>query len=115
MSLKEREQGKEAFLSGNKRFLVATPSSGGTGLNLQVCGCTTAIYYSNSFNSVQRWQSEDRIHRFGTKGTCTYFDLVADHSLDEEILYNLQSKKALSALTLDDLKMMVKRTFAKNR
>lgn len=104
----EKDKSVKGWLNKEKRFLVATPASGGTGLNLQVSGCTTAIYYSNSENSIQRWQSEDRIHRIGTKGTCTYFDLVARKSRDEEIIYNLQSKKALSALTLDDIRISLR-------
>lgn len=87
----------------DQRFLVATPSSGGTGLNLQG-KCTRAIYYSNSFNAIDRWQSEDRIHRIGTKGVVTYVDLICRNTIDSAILDNLRQKKNLSALTLDQIK-----------
>ena len=107
-----REEALNSFLSNEKRFFIATPGSGGTGLNLQTGGCTTAVYYSNSENSVQRWQSEDRIHRIGSKGTCVYYDLIAKQSRDEEILFNLLRKKVLSSLTLDDLKLSVSKLLA---
>ena len=57
-------------------YLVASPEAAGTGLNLQGI-CRTNIYYSNSFNSLARWQSEGRTWRDGTTGTVTYIDLVA--------------------------------------
>ena len=91
------------WMRGDVRFLVATPGTGGTGLNLQGA-CRRAIYHSNSENSIERWQSEDRIHRIGTTGVCTYHDLVARGSRDLAILANLRGKKSLSDLTLDDIR-----------
>ena len=86
-----------------KNYLVATPGSAGTGLNLQICN--RAIYYSNSENSIQRWQSEDRIHRIGASGDhCLYIDLIARGSRDIKILQNLREKKDLSDLTLDGIR-----------
>lgn len=101
----ERDQAKNLFLSGKKRFFVSNPSAGGTGLNLQG-SCTTAIYYSNSFNAVDRWQSEDRIHRIGTTDSVTYIDLICRKSVDGHILKNLMNKKSLSDLALDQVRKM---------
>ena len=73
---------------------ISTIASAGVGLNLQGGGCRRAIYYSNSENSIQRWQSEDRIHRIGATGDfVTYTDLVARGSRDAPILANLKKKK----------------------
>ena len=102
----EREEAKEGFLSGKYRFFVSNPAAGGTGLNLQG-KCTTAIYYTNSFDAIQRWQSEDRIHRIGTKGTCTYIDLICRGSIDNRILANLRDKKSLSDLAIDEIRRMM--------
>ena len=86
-------------------LFVATPGSGGTGLNLQKSGCTHAIYFSNAENYVHRVQSEDRIHRIGAQGdSILYTDIVARGSRDYPILANLRAKKDLSAVTLGDLK-----------
>jgi SNF2 family DNA or RNA helicase len=86
-------------------YFVSNQSCGGTGLNLQG-ECRTAIYYSNSFNSIDRWQSEDRIHRIGTTKTVTYFDLICTGSPDRKILANLRAKKNLSNMVLSDIKEM---------
>lgn len=106
-----RERAKETFLDPQSgvRFFVANPAAAGVGLNLQG-ECRTAIYYSNSFNAIERWQSEDRIHRIGTTGTVTYFDLIARGSFDRKILANLRAKKNLSDWVLDDIRRLVDET-----
>ena len=101
------DKDKKSFINlwkkGDVRFLVATPAAAGVGLNLQG-RCTRAIYYSNSENAIHRWQSEDRIHRIGTKGIVTYVDMVCTASRDRAILKNLRGKKCLSDLRLEDIK-----------
>ena len=91
------------FFSKQVQLLVTTPAKLGTGYNLQIGGCTDAIYYSNSENSIDRWQSEDRIHRIGTKGICNYTDIVGTNTRDSRILANLQAKKSLADYVLDDI------------
>ena len=101
----ERKSAISTFLDpGSKvRFFVSNPQAGGVGLNLQG-DCQRAIYYSNSYSSIDRWQSEDRIHRIGTNGACVYTDLVAKASPDVKILQSLRSKKAISQMALGDIK-----------
>lgn len=99
----ERQAAKDAFLSGEARIFVSNPKTGGVGLNLQG-DCETVIYYSNSFDALDRWQSEDRVHRTGMKRAVTYFDIVARKSVDRVILRNLRAKKSISDLTLDDIR-----------
>ena len=88
---KERRQKRlDMWLQGEFRLLVATTGTIGEGLNLQGL-CHRAIYYSNSENSIARWQSEDRIHRIGIHKACTYTDIIAKGSRDH-ILANLKKK-----------------------
>lgn len=104
-----REAALTSFLAeegGSDRVaqvFLANPQSAGTGLNLQGL-CQRALYFSNSFNAIDRWQSEDRIHRIGTKGVVTYTDMVGKGTLDNYILSNLRKKRGLSDYILDDLK-----------
>lgn len=103
----ERSRAKEKFLSGEARCFVSNPKTGGVGLNLQG-DCQTVIYFSNSFDAVDRWQSEDRVHRTGMKAPVTYFDIVARKSVDRLILRNLRTKKSISDLTLDEIRKAIK-------
>jgi SNF2 family DNA or RNA helicase len=103
-----RYEAVKEFISGQVRYFISNQASGGVGLNLQLGGCQTNIYYSNSFNALHRWQSEDRTHRLGTKGAVTYFDIVATASVDRVILKNLRAKKSLSDLSLDDIRQSIR-------
>ena len=104
---KQRAANVEAFLNGEARIFLSNPQAGGTGLNLQRGGCTHAIYYSNSYNAIDRWQSEDRIHRIGTTGAVVYTDLIAKGSIDAAILNNLKRKKGLADLALGDIRKIL--------
>jgi superfamily II DNA/RNA helicase len=100
----ERIVAKEKFMSGEATELLATPGAAGKGVDGLQNVCQDAIYYSNSYNAIDRWQSEDRIHRIGMAGTASYFDLIARGSIDRAILRNLKTKKDISAMALDDIK-----------
>jgi hypothetical protein len=107
-SPKARLQNLDLFLNANSsvRYLVASPEAAGTGLNLQGI-CRTNVYYSNSFNSLARWQSEGRTWRDGTTGSVVYIDLVAKGSPDSRILQNLKDKKSISDLALDEYRKLI--------
>jgi SNF2 family DNA or RNA helicase len=81
------------------RVFIGNPAAAGTGLNLAVAN--TVIYYSNDFNADTRWQSEDRTHRIGMTGTCTYIDLFAPATVDSKIISALKSKKSISNMVID--------------
>jgi len=104
-NVKDRDGSLRAFLAKEARFLVANPAAGATGLNIQSSGCETVIYYNNSFDFVHRYQSEARTHRMGTSVSVFYFDLVAQKTIDSHVLKNLQNKKSVSDLTLDDIRL----------
>lgn len=105
---RDRAEAVTSFLSPTgARVFLANPQSAGVGLNLQG-GCQRALYFSNSFSAIDRWQSEDRIHRIGTNGAVTYTDLIANKSIDSYILRNLRSKKSLSDLVLGDIRQMMR-------
>lgn len=98
----DREEAKRAFVSGDARIFIANPAAAGIGLNLNVA--SEVIYYSNSFDAEQRWQSEDRAHRIGMKCPVTYYDLVVPGTVDRKILSTLKKKKNLADMTIDGLK-----------
>ena len=99
----QRARSKAAFVAGDKQFLVSNPAVGGTGLTFLMA--KTHVYYSNSFNLVERQQSEDRSHRIGQDVSVEYIDLVAEGTVDEKIISMLQAKQDIaSKITGDQLK-----------
>jgi SNF2 family DNA or RNA helicase len=85
-----------------KVAFVAHPKSGGMGLTL--IEARMAIYYSNSYESESRIQSEDRIHRMGMDDNrgATIVDLV-HLPTDEQVLERLKSNRRLELMTMGEL------------
>jgi SNF2 family DNA or RNA helicase len=81
------------------KVLISNSQKGGIGLNL-TCA-STCIYFSNNFNAEIRWQSEDRIHRHGQENHCVYVDLIAQGTIDNQILAALREKKNVADSVLD--------------
>lgn len=99
-----RHEAKRRFMEDPScRIFLANPQSAGTGLDGLQTVCTQALYYSNGFNAIDRWQSEDRIDRRGSIGGSHYTDLIGRGSIDRYILRNLRKKKGLSQLSLGDI------------
>jgi hypothetical protein len=106
----DREEVKERWLLGTARIFVGNPQAGGTGLdwiNRSPRPPSTVIYYSNSYASLDRWQSEDRTHRMGTRGTVNYYDIICRGTTDAAILRNLKRKRDISDMSLQELKDML--------
>ncbi len=97
----DREEHKKAFLEGRTQFFVSKASSGGKGLTLNISDLV--IYFSNSFKFVDREQSRKRNDRIGQTKTVTYIDLVAEDTIDEDILATLKDKKDLADFVKEQL------------
>ena len=92
---------------------VGNAAAGGVGLNLlgyvpglnEHLNTNTSwnIYYSQSHKPVDRWQSEDRGHRTGTRVTVRVTDLVVPETMDEDIRVKVLDKKK-HALDMQDLR-----------
>jgi SNF2 family DNA or RNA helicase len=108
VSSKDRVAARDRFLdpASGVRFFVGNPSVGGFGLNLQG-RCRVAIYYSNSFDAEDRWQSEDRIHRIGMGDAALYYDMIAKGGIDRKIISNLRNKRSISDLTLASIRGII--------
>jgi len=103
----KRKAAKDTYMRGAARFFIANPASGGTGLDGLQHTTQSVVYYSNDFDALHRWQSEARTDRIGTKGSVTYFDIVAEGSVDAHILRTLRQKKSVSDLTLDEIRQAI--------
>lgn len=83
----------------DKICFVGHPGSCGMGLTLTAS--PTILYYSNDFNAESRIQSEDRVHRPGSRGA-NIIDLI-HLPTDLMVLDNLKKKRDLQAMTMGDL------------
>jgi len=96
-----RNEAVDAFQKENRyRFLVANTAAISEGLTLTAA--TTEVYYSNSFNLVQRLQSEDRCHRIGQHHSVRIVDLIAEGTIDEKIVESLREKRKIADQIVGD-------------
>lgn len=95
-----REEAVDSFQGGKVRAFIGQPQSGGIGLTLNAAN--TVIYYSNDFSYLTRSQSEDRAHRIGTRKSVLYIDMIAEGTLDEQIVGTLLRKQDVAAIILGD-------------
>lgn len=98
----ENDYQKSLYLSGHARFFVGTPDKGGTGVDGLQKRTRTIVYYSNSFSSQFRWQSEDRTNRIGMHtDSMLYIDLIARGTVDRRIKQVLQRDAQLRDRVMD--------------
>jgi SNF2 family DNA or RNA helicase len=76
------------------RFLVGTAATGGVGIT--VTASTIVVYMSNTFKYVDRVQSEDRAHRAGQTHKVTIIDVIAENTIDEDVVAALAVKQDLA-------------------
>ncbi len=88
------------------RYFVGNPHAGGYGITLHAA--TSVIYYSNDFSLEVRLQSEDRAHRIGQEHAVTYYDIIANNTVDNKIVNALLSKKNVADAFLSELKNFLK-------
>lgn len=90
----DRWASNRQFQKSDMQYLVANAASGGEGL--EFTAAEIMVYLSNTQKSVDREQSEDRAHRSGLKHSVLYVDLIAEKTVDEDILQALADKRDLS-------------------
>ncbi len=97
-----------ADLESNSRVaFVANPKAGGMGLTLTEA--RMAIYYSNSYESESRVQSEDRIHRQGADRNVGVEIVDLIHlPTDEAVLERLKENRALELMSMGDIEANLK-------
>lgn len=96
----DRDQIIDDFQAG--RLDVFVGHAGAAGIGITLTAANVAVYYSCSFDNELRLQSEDRNHRIGTTGdSVLYYDLVAEDSIDEDVLRSLSVKTALADFVID--------------
>jgi SNF2 family DNA or RNA helicase len=104
---KDREAAIDTFQNGKADTFIGNQASGGIGITLTASSDT--IYYSNTFNLEHRAQSEDRNHRTGQRNQVTYYDIIAEDTVDDTISQALQTKTDLASEVMKDSSRLFRR------
>lgn len=96
----EKFTAKRAYQAGDIDFIVGSAPAGGRGITLSKC--ELMVYFSNYFALRLRLQSEDRGEAPGKKEGTDIVDLVAEGTIDEDLITGLRAKKSLSDMIMGD-------------
>jgi superfamily II DNA or RNA helicase len=96
---KERQRRVDAFQAGQGELFLISLKAGGTGLNLT--GADYVIHLDPWWNPAVEDQATDRAHRIGQQRPVTVYRLVAQGTIEEQILQLHGDKRELVASVLD--------------
>lgn len=84
------------------KVFVAQIQTAGLGITLHAA--SAAVFYSLDFNYANYAQAQARIHRIGQAHPVTYIHLLAEHTVDEQVLDALERKEDLARTIVDSWK-----------
>ena len=90
----KRMQMVEAFDTNNVPVFCISLKAGGTGLNLTAADIV--IHFDPWWNVAAQNQATDRAHRIGQENTVTVYELIAEHTIEEQIQKLQKSKQDLA-------------------
>jgi superfamily II DNA or RNA helicase len=96
---KERQRRVDAFQEGEGELFLISLKAGGTGLNLTAADYV--IHLDPWWNPAVEDQATDRAHRIGQERPVTVYRLVAEGTIEEQILQLHADKRQLVAGVLD--------------
>lgn len=96
----DRERVIGQFRSGRIKYIVANPVAMGIGITLNEA--KACVYYSQDFQLESRVQSEARNYRVGQDRGVYVVDLVAEDTVDEQVVDALVKKHDISAMVMGD-------------
>jgi len=103
VSASERISVRKSMARGELDGIIGNASAGGIGID-EFKTASIVIYYSNSFDTEQRIQSEDRNHRIGSEmhEKITFFDLLMPGTVDVKIIATMRRNVEISAQVMKD-------------
>lgn len=82
------------------RFFIANPKVGGMGITLNAANYS--IFYNSDYNYEDRRQAEDRNYRIGQNTNVTYIDIIAQDTIEQDIINALVNKNDIATTVLRD-------------
>jgi hypothetical protein len=101
MTGREKDASKKRFIADPAcRFFVGQQKSGGTGLDGLQGVASYMVFYSNDYSALERLQAISRLARTDGANTVQVYDLMAQHTIDEDIVRCLQAARDVSEVVL---------------
>jgi SNF2 family DNA or RNA helicase len=90
----------ERFQAGEAPLFLISLKAGGTGLNLTAADYV--VHLDPWWNPATQDQASDRAHRLGQRRPVTVIKLVAEDTIEEQVLALHQHKRELAAAVIRD-------------
>jgi len=101
MVAKEKDASKRKFIDDPQcRFFVGQQKAGGTGLDGLQGVASYMVFYSNDYPYLDRLQAISRLARTDGANTVQVYDLMAQHTIDEDVVRCLRSAEDVSEVVL---------------
>lgn len=97
----------KAWNNGEISIMLVHPASAGHGLNLQYGG-SIIVWFSLSWSLELYQQANKRLHRSGQTHTVVIHHLVAQGTIDEDVMKALQGKKVTQETMITAIKARIK-------
>lgn len=92
----DRDVSIDRFKDGSAQYLVANTKSAAHGLTFT--NCSYEVFYSLDYSYESYHQAKARIHRAGQVNKCTYLHLIADGTIDADMLDVLNRKADMTEI-----------------
>lgn len=94
---------RKDFAAGKYKVVIANQACAGRGID-EFKAASLVAYLSNSNDTEDRIQSEDRTHRFGSQRhkAINYYDILIPNTVDVKIIQTLRANKHLSDEIMQD-------------
>ncbi|NOP79609.1 DEAD/DEAH box helicase [Bacillus paranthracis] len=90
-------------------LLLLHPKSAGHGLNLQESSCQTVVWFDQTWSMEEYQQANARVHRQGQTRSVVIQHLVAEGTIDEEVLKALDRKATSQEELMQAVKARIER------
>jgi len=103
VTTEQRLRIRKDFAAGEYKVVVANQACAGRGID-EFKAASLVAYLSNSHDTEDRIQSEDRTHRFGSQRhkAINYYDILIPNTVDVKIIQTLRANKHLSDEIMQD-------------
>ena len=98
---RDRRAAKQAFREDpGVRFFIGQQKAAGTGLDGLQAVADYMVFYSNDYPYVEREQAVARLARTGGRNTCNVIDLMAENTIDQDIVRCMQNAQDVTDAVL---------------
>ncbi|MBD2861617.1 DEAD/DEAH box helicase [Paenibacillus oceani] len=113
--LRKGKDGNEDIRAWNNDeipLMLLHPKSAGHGLNLQESSCQTVVWYDQNWSLEEDQQANARVHRQGQTRRIVVLRLVAEGTMDEEVVEALERKATGQESLMQAVKARIERVKA---